>query len=74
MEEQIDNWNDEDRKKILSLVKEKRERHHRVHGRLPTTGEEFRFHEEAVREISFQRKQNLEQAAAAYKKRKTRLE
>jgi hypothetical protein len=74
MDEQIENWSEEDRAKLLSLINEKREQHHRIHGRLPTTGEEFRFYEEAVREISSQRKRNLVQAANTYRKGKYGLE
>ncbi|MEW8203293.1 MAG: hypothetical protein AB2697_08660 [Candidatus Thiodiazotropha endolucinida] len=74
MNEKIEKLSEVERAKLLTLINEMRDRHNRLHGRLPTTGEEFRFYEEAVREINAQRQRNLAHAANAYKKGKYGLE
>ena len=68
MEEQINNLSEEDRTKLLSLINEKREQNQRIHSRLSATGEELRFYEQTVHELSLQRNKYLEQSATVYKK------
>lgn len=70
MDDQIEKWSEEDRAKVSALIDEKRDRHHQIHGRLPTTGEEYRFYTDAVRDISSQRRRDLANDLEAYKKGK----